>query len=216
MKFGGLLGALVVGLIMQATPAHASDKPERLTVVTAGDSITEGVGARRGWSWPDQLSRKESSRIDVVNVGHKGACLLLRGCIHPDTLLKSFRSEVLRLRPDVAIVSIGRNDLCHITVSDYKDTLRGLRRDAESVGTRLIYGTITPVNKRWGYPCETQQAELNTWLRKRTSTIDFADALSTRAGELRKGYDSGDGLHPNAAGYRVMARLAARSLLAEQ
>lgn len=77
-----------------------------------------------------------------------------------------------------------------------------------------MFGTITPVNDRWPWPCEDQAAEINAWLRQMPETIDFAAALANRDGELLRAYDSGDGLHPNGLGYRVMARVAAVALRA--
>lgn len=206
--------SLLVNLGLFASPTHAAPpRAERLTVVTAGDSITAGAGTvSRRFGWPGRLHRQNMRTMDLTNVARSASCLRFDGCGYGETLLSSFRRDVLSLHPDVAIVAIGRNDLCHISTADYKAGLRELRAEASEQGTRVMFGTITPVNDNWRFPCEDQAAEINEWLRTMPDTIDFAAALANHDGLLPHAYDSGDGLHPNGAGYRVMARTAAQAL----
>jgi len=54
------------------------------------------------------------------------------------------------------------------------------------------------------------RAAINAWIPKpghSDTVIDFDQALRdpTRPERLNPAYDSGDGLHPNEAGYRAMA-----------
>lgn len=205
-----LVAALVAITLAPAASANAAKAKDydHTFVITAGDSITDGAGAAKGWSYPDQLGRMYRKDIKVKNVGHGASCLVFEGCAWGETLQETFRREVLALRPDVAIVAIGRNDLCHTSTADYKVAMRKLRLDGERVGVQVIYGTITPPNKKWAWPCEEQAAEINEWLLRRPSTIDFAAAVKGPDGTLRKGYDFGDGLHLNGYGYRAMAKAA--------
>lgn len=205
-----LIAAVLLGFGI-ATPAHADD---RLNVVTAGDSITHGDGAAKHWSYPDQLGRMYRDDLKVTNLAHSSSCLITQGCGYGETLTDTFDREILALHPDVVIISIGRNDLCHVSAYRYKTALRALRDAAQEQGARVLYGTITPANERWQWPCEDQAAELNKWMLKRPGTIDFASAVADRHGALRKAYDYGDGLHQNGAGYRAMARAAGVTLSA--
>ena len=208
--------ALLISLGAITAPASAdkASHPPALRVVTAGDSISAGAGTvSRRFSWPGRLHRRNLRTIDLTNVARSASCLIAEGCGYGETLASSFRRDVLSLRPDVAIVAIGRNDLCHVSTSDYKATMRNLRVEAEKVGVRVIFGTITPPNERWQWPCEDQAAEINEWLLRMPGTIDFASAIAGRDGLLRKRYDFGDGLHPNGRGQQAMARAAEAALL---
>lgn len=191
--------------------ADRGEPIDRLRVVTAGDSITYGAGAAKGDSYPDQLARMNPN-LQVINAGHSASCLVYRHCGHPESLVRTFENEVLGQDPDVIIISIGRNDLCHIPTTRYKRSMQALRHAGEAAGAEVIFGTITPPNERWQFPCEEQAVEINKWLMKRASTIDFAGALGNHAGSLRKVYDHGDGLHPNAVGYKAMAKAASERI----
>lgn len=210
--------AVLFGLL--TNPATAADHMRAdastkhpLRIVVAGDSIAAGGGTvSRRFGWPGRLHRRNLAAIDMVNVGHGSSCLLTAECGYPDRLLDTFDKEVLSARPDVIIVAIGRNDLCHMTTSDYIRAAKSLRRKARSAGAEIRFGTITPANERWTWPCEEQAVEINDWLRTLPGTIDFATAVGDTSGQLRRRYDYGDGLHPNGQGHRVMARAAEKAL----
>lgn len=207
--------AIALATTLSAPITATAATPDRLTIVTAGDSTVAGAGTTsRRFGWPGRLHRRNLNTIDVTNVGHSASCLVADGCGHAGgTLLSTFRKEVLSLRPDIAIVSIGRNDLCHVSTEKFIAAAKTLGRDAEAVGVDLHFGTIAPVNERWKWPCEEQAAEINEELRRLPGTIDFAAALANHQGELPKRYECGDGLHPNGDGYRVMARAVEDALL---
>lgn len=204
------IAATITALLLPAAPANAAKAKEydRTFVITAGDSITDGAGANHRWSYPAQLGRMNRKTLKVKNVGHGASCLVFESCAWGDTLLETFKSEVLDLRPDIAIVAIGRNDLCHTPTADYKAAIRTLRTTGERVGVQVIFGTITPPNRKWAWPCEDQAAEINDWLLRDPTTIDFAAAVRAHDGTLRHAYDYGDGLHMNGYGYRAMAKAA--------
>lgn len=211
-----LLIALLLSLGVFSAPAQADERPTKinpLSIVTAGDSITAGAGtASRRFGWVGQLHRRHLGETDVDNVARSASCLVAKGCGYSERLVDTFAEEVLSKRPDVAIVAIGRNDLCHVTTAQYVRAAKSLRRQATSVGVDLRFGTITPPNERWAWPCEEQAAEINDWLRTLPGTIDFAAAMSNSDGLLPHRYDHGDGLHPNERGYAVMSNVAEKAL----
>lgn len=209
MKLISTLIATLVAMfgLVPVAAAQGGERIHRPVIVTAGDSITYGAGAVKEMSYPAQLQRMNPN-LKVINAGHSASCLVYRHCGHPDSLVRTFDNEVLGQNPDIIVISIGRNDLCHIPTTRYKRALQGLRKAGEAAGAEVIFGTITPPNERWQFPCEEQAVEINEWLEKRSTTIDFARALSDHHGSLRKVYDHGDGLHPNDVGYRAMAKAA--------
>lgn len=175
-------------------------------VVAAGDSIVLGSGAPAGQSWPDHLRASCGNKCTVSNVGEGGTCLVSTAC--GETLLSTFDAEVLAQRPAVAIVSIGRNDLCHVPTDTIIDAYLRLRGRARNAGVRIYFGTITPAGTGWRWPCEEQRIEVNTRLRQMPNVIDFEQLVINQRGLLRWIYDSGDGLHLNSTGYSVLGRAA--------
>ncbi|MCX7007656.1 MAG: GDSL-type esterase/lipase family protein [Kiritimatiellaeota bacterium] len=91
-------------LLALALCAHAA--PTR--VACLGDSITHGVGAEAGWSWPEQLDRMLDEHWDVRNYGHSGASVAKE---EKNTIWnqKEYRDALL-LHPDVVLILLGTND----------------------------------------------------------------------------------------------------------
>lgn len=151
----------------------------------------------------------------VKNVGHGNSCLIADDCLYGTRLVDSFDDEVLSLQPDLILVGIGRNDLCHLPTELLVVGYQDLRARAGAAGVPIRFATITPVNGSWPYPCEEQRVEVNDWLRTLPGTIDMETRVSTPAGLLRSAYDYQDGLHFNARGYEAMGRFALRTVRAD-
>lgn len=209
-RLGTLLALLAVtlGVIVAVSLAEPAHGRTPRTVVAAGDSITQGVGAPAGQSWPDWLRSSSGDTISVSNVGHGGSCLVFTGCGYGPTLLQTFDSEVLAQRPAATIVAPGRNDLCHVSTDVLIDAILRLRGRARAAGVTFYVGTITPAGAGWPWPCEQQRVEYNTRLRQMPNVIDFEAAVINQRGVLRWVYDSGDGLHLNSAGYQQLGATA--------
>jgi len=198
--------AFVAALLVTVGLASPANGQVSERYVAAGDSIVMGAGAPVGYSWPSQLQIRCGSTCAVSNVGHGASCLVFTGCGHGETLLSSFDREVLVPGVTTALVSIGRNDLCHVSTDELMDGYKRLRGRARNVGVTVYFGTITPAGTGWPWPCELQRMEVNERLRDMPNVIDFERLVINRHGLLRWKYDSGDGLHLNAAGYSVLAR----------
>lgn len=202
-------------LAMPSPAASATGNPPsggRMLIVTAGDSIVAGSGVDAGKAWPDYLKAECGVSCRVENVAVGGTCLVSFGCGWPTRLLDSFDRDVLSRRPDLILVGVGRNDLCHTPTRAFLAGFRDLRARARAAGVPIRFTTITPVAASWQWPCEEQRIEVNTWLRTLSGTVDFEARTSTPHGLLRSRFDSGDGLHMNARAYRALGRMAARSI----
>jgi lysophospholipase L1-like esterase len=169
-------------------------------VVAVGDSITWGVGTahpgRQGWP----------GRIGAQRVAHISGCLV-NSCWHQLPAVDTWRRQVLVLHPDVVIVAYGFNDLVGSRSRRIMIGLRRVLRMDTGHGITTYVATLTPLHP--GHALEPFRADLNARIRRvfGAELIDFDDALAVD-GVLPIEYDSGDGLHPNAAGYRVMAHVA--------
>jgi lysophospholipase L1-like esterase len=83
---------------------------------------------------------------------------------------------------------------------------------AHADGLRIYGATLTPFKgaKYWTGAGEAKRQALNAWIlhgNRFDGVIDFATVLEDPSDpeRLNRMYDSGDHLHPNAAGYTHMA-----------
>lgn len=202
------------------------------TVVTLGDSITDGNGStpdadRR---WPDALAARLAPHgVGVANAGISGARLLGDGM--GQNALARFERDVLA-QPGVTdvIVLLGINDIgwpgspfapgeAPVTLEDLAAGYRQLAAAAHVRGVRVTAGTLppfegalegTPYAGHYSPAKERLRVQLNDWIRSAgifDVVADFDAVLRDPAHprRLRAGYDSGDHLHPGDAGYRAMA-----------
>ena len=105
-------------------PQTGALKPGPITVVTLGDSLTEGQGDDGGTGYPgrlpDLLAAKGRPGSTVVNVGHSGwdTQMLIDGAEDRPSELAEARTAIADAqsagRPVVALVLIGSNDLWYL------------------------------------------------------------------------------------------------------
>lgn len=214
---------LVTEVDVRATNHHA-------VVVTLGDSITDGaidpVSGDRGW--PGALARRvAASRIAVVNAGIGGNRLLDGPPMFGAAALARFDRDVLSV-PGITdlIVLEGINDigqsgpgamLGETPLMDPRALIAALSQlidRAHERGLMVYGGTLLPFAGAQYYSVarDTVRAAVNAWIRgsgRFDAVIDFDAALRQTNDplRLRSEFDSGDHLHPSAAGYRAMGAL---------
>ncbi|GAA2847841.1 GDSL-type esterase/lipase family protein [Nonomuraea rubra] len=185
--------------------------PEPVRVVAAvGDSFTVGVGSETGHGWADLLAHL--SGVPVLNEGVSGGKVLAAGTGRPAEV--RLTAEVLT-KPGIGtvIVQAGVNDLgAGARADDLVAAYRRMAAAAHAAGVRVIGGTITPFA---GADYHTEQGErarqaVNAFIREGgafDAVADFDAALRDPAAPARllPRYDSGDHLHPSAAGHQAMA-----------
>lgn len=197
-------------------------------LVTFGDSITEGAGASRAMSWPDQLGRLLAANARgrcwaIANEGISGNRLLSTG--RGPNALARFDRDVLSV-PGVTHVVIleGINDIGK--VRDPKDwqppavnliaAYEQMLARAKARGLKVIIGTLLPYEgAAYADAAGEQRREtVNAWIRANAKRfdglIDF-DAAMREPGKptvMRLAEQIGDHLHPNDAGYARMAKTA--------
>jgi lysophospholipase L1-like esterase len=200
-------------------------------LVATGDSITDGYGVApdSNGRWTDLLAarlRKENMVYGVVNAGIGGGRMLRDGL--GTNLAARFDRDVLsRAGVTHALVLIGVNDLggLHRNTPDLPPERRQLLAElmmayrqlaarAHAHGVCLIGATLTPyADSGYYHPGTENEADrqaLNEWIRHSGVFDAIADtdaALRDPAQPQRmlKAVDSGDGLHPSAAGYAAIA-----------
>lgn len=212
----------------------------RPVLVAFGDSITEGCDCDMSfhpWDYPDQLAQllahgPDGLRWVVINSGISGNQLLHNGAqrVGPSALAR-FRRDAIEIQGVRVIVLLeGINDIgFHDSVPNKhlvsaKQIIAGYReliRQAHARGVRVYVGTLTPYEgASYASPAgEIVRHQVNAWIRRGKGfdgVIDFDHVLHDPAHPLPylNAYQRGDNLHPNVAGYRLMARTVYRELFA--
>ncbi len=178
-----------------ALPPHATGR-----VVFYGDSITDG------WQLDQAFPGKS-----YINRG-------ISGQTTPQMLVR-FEQDVVELHPAAVLILAGTNDIAgntgYLTVDMIEANFRAMSAIAQASAIRVILASTLPTD---GYPWRPgiQPAGeirlLNHWLEKYCmlngfTYLDYYTALASPDGGMRTGL-SRDGVHPNAAGYAMMAPLA--------
>jgi lysophospholipase L1-like esterase len=202
-------------------------------VAILGNSITDGRGSgtNKQNRWPDILSmrllkNKATQRIGVLNMGIGGNCVL-KGGLGP-TALDRFQRDVLDNKGvRWLIIMEGVNDIG--TTKDSTEALEVVKNlkiaystmidKAHSLGIKVYGGTITPIKKSFYYTDYREKARdsINNWIRNSgqfDAVIDFDKAIRNPKDPLTilPEAQSGDYLHPNELGYRMMGEAVELSL----
>ncbi len=167
------------------------------TVVCFGDSLTAGYGAPAGASYPDDLRKtlaQAGSRAVILNQG-------ISGNTTKDGLARV--NQILSLHPAIVVLELGANDgLRGFPVTDIKENLERVIKQLQSVHVRiLLVGMKLPTNLGPDYidpydalfPALAAKYKLPLVPFILDGVYDHDELLSP------------DNLHPNAAGYRVVA-----------
>jgi lysophospholipase L1-like esterase len=196
------------------------------TVVTFGDSITEGFGSTvnefRGWSdrLAERLAENSATRgWSVANAGINSNRLLHNG---PGMgALARFDRDVLSVPGVAALILLeGINDIGYSTTvppeavaaDDIIAAYRQILRRAHARGIAVIGATIMPYEGAHYFVPEGEQVRqtVNRWIRTGDAfdgVIDFDAAMRDPAhpAQVEPSLQRGDHLHPNDAGYAAMA-----------
>jgi len=183
-------------------------QPGRPRVVFLGDSITDG------WRLNEYFPER-----DFVNRGISGQIT--------GEMLGRMKADVIDLRPVVMLVLAGTNDIARgVSLETIQNNLTMLADLAEAHQIKPLFASLLPVSdyhkdrnpqfeqtKR--RPPATMR-ELNAWLagfcrQRNCAYVDYFTALADSSGLLKADL-ADDGLHPNSAGYRLMAPLALEAI----
>ena len=195
-------------------------------VVAFGDSITDGYQSNVGANtrWPDRLADRLTAKapgrpMGVVNAGIGGNRVMSDGviAIFGQAALSRFDRDVLSVPGATHVVVLeGVNDLGASKTDPPKaETLiagyRQLIERGHAHGLKMIGATILPYGGAgyFGAPGEAERQKINAWIRTSHAfdgVVDFDAATRDPAKpeRMRLELQSGDWLHPNDAGYRVM------------
>jgi lysophospholipase L1-like esterase len=177
-------------------------------VIFLGDSITD--------AWRLDTSFPGKPYINRGIAGQTTSQMLVR-----------FRQDVIDLRPKVVVILAGTNDIAGNTgpmsLEEIEANFTSMLELARAHGIAVVLSSIIPVH---GYTPQSDLSfplrppekilELNRWLKSTCAAgghvyLDYFSAMVDDKGFLKPGLAE-DGLHPNRAGYAVMAPLAAGAI----
>jgi lysophospholipase L1-like esterase len=177
-------------------------------VVFIGDSITDY------WKISDYFPGKP-----YVNRG-------IDGQTTPQMLVR-FRQDVINLHPKVLVVLAGTNDIAGVTGRESNEDIEAnyttMAELARMHRIRVVFSSLLPV---YDYTEDSKESfalrprprilALNRWLRHYCAAhglvyLDYFSRLVDGKGMMQRAL-SDDGLHPNAAGYKIMAPLAEKAI----
>ena len=181
-------------------------------IVFIGDSITQ--------LW--ELSCYFPASLRIVKRGISGDQMRY--------IARRFEADVVQLHPRWCVLLAGINDSWELEydpaaftggedpqqllerVKGYFDAVMQQARDA---GIPLVVCSVLPVNMPYRQ-CDAQRNEyilrLNAYLRERCAQqgltyVDYHTAMTDSTGQRMRAGLTHEGLHPNAAGYKIMAKI---------
>ncbi|OGZ45566.1 MAG: hypothetical protein A2756_00945 [Candidatus Ryanbacteria bacterium RIFCSPHIGHO2_01_FULL_48_27] len=188
---GFLLAVAVVGASLWRLFLYVSsfvDAPHGGTnIIVFGDSLTEGIGASPGHDFVSLLSR--SLGIPIINAGRSGDTTA--------SALGRLERDVLSRDPKVVVVELAGNDsLQRYPIDETFKNLRTIIGRIHAVG-----GGVVLVGIRGGLLSDRYKSEYRKLVRD-TKVSFVPDILGGILGDPKLMYD---GIHPNDAGYVIVA-----------
>lgn len=207
----------------------------RSLIVAFGDSITDGYSSTldKDKRWPDRLAERLAADrttrgVGIVNAAISGNRILTDGAIplFGPSAISRFDRDVLSM-PGITTVLLleGINDIgqakdnppsADALIAGY----RQLVARAHAKGVRIVAGTLLPYAGAAYFRAKGEEIRIaiNHWMLTSNTfdaVIDFDKVMRDPAHpeRLRADLHSGDWLHPNDAGYRVMGDAVPISLL---
>ena len=201
----------------------------RGTVVTLGDSITDGYQSTTSANarWPNDLARRldalPGETLSVADAGISANQVLTGGGQAGVSALSRFNRDVVQQAgaKDVIVLE-GINDigLSSASASSIIAGYQQLIADAHAARLKIFGATLTPFKGSSYWTPARQQTwdDVNTWIRTSGAfdgVIDFDKATADPSDPemYYPPYDSGDHLHPSDAGYQAMANAISLGML---
>jgi lysophospholipase L1-like esterase len=138
-------------------------------------------------------------------------------------MLVRFRQDVIALDPAVVVILGGTNDIAGntgpSTLEMIEDNIASMTELAQANHIRVVLASVLPVyDYPWKRGLEPAQKiiTLNAWIkayaaRVGATYVDFHTAMADEREGMRPALTR-DGVHPNEAGYRVMAPLVEHAI----
>ena len=187
------------------------------TVVVMGDSISDGLNLAPDTDtrWPDRLAARVAPLgLAVVNEGVSGDEVTVDQATAPSIQTRWSTDGLGPAGVRTIIEQGGINDIrTGVPVTVLEAAQQQLIASAHTAGVRVLLTTLTPMAGSSGDNAteESARSAYNAWAESGASgadgVVDLDAALRDPANPaaMLAAYNSGDNLHPNAAGDEVVA-----------
>lgn len=134
-------------------------------------------------------------------------------------MLVRFKQDVVNLKPAVVVILAGINDIAGntgpSTLEMIEDNLSSMAEIARANGIKVVMSSVLPAYDfpwRKGMEPAEKVVKLNVWIKSYAEShkcvyLDYFTSMSDDKHGLKSEL-SGDGVHPNLAGYKLMEPLA--------
>jgi lysophospholipase L1-like esterase len=184
----GSLVAVLAGLwLMLRTPPVKNRDSRGTSVITFGDSLTAGYGARHGEDYPSRLAALLGR--DVLNAGVSGDTT--------EMALARIDADVLAHDPRLVIVGLGGNDfLQNVPLDATESNLRAIVRKIHDRGSMVVL---------LGFRFPSLQKNYEAMYERIADDEECLLIPDLLDGILADPSLKSDEIHPNGSGYALMA-----------
>jgi len=204
-------------LFMLLVSLVAVSAAEPIKVACVGDSITQGVGAEPGKSYPSQLQALLGAGYTVGNFGVSGRTLLSKGDL-PYVREKRYQ-EALAIEPDVVVIMLGTNDTKPQNwkfekefEADYRALVESFKKLKSKPRIFLCLPSRGP--EKPGNIFEGNLRKLRPRIEKLASALG-CKVIDMNAALGKKPEMLADTVHPSTAGAAELAKAAAKAIQAK-
>jgi lysophospholipase L1-like esterase len=188
-----LAGAIVIALVIITKTDAKIEIPQNAVILAFGDSLTEGYGAKEDESYPVRLGK--ILNMQVINAGISGE-VTQKGAARLPSLLDE-------IKPDIVILCHGGNDI--IRKYDLQKTKQNLAYMINLIRNKNAVVILVGVPSFNGFLIDTN--DIYDELADEYNLIYEDAVLSEIIKSPALKYDQ---IHPNAAGYGLMAENLAK------
>lgn len=172
-------------------------KPARFIVL--GDSVSDGFG----------LTTYATEYRSVIQSNYAEAVCNDSSSYNVTSNVLMAMPEILAHKPGTAILMIGGNDLfLNVPTAQWKTQYSNIVSQLQGDGVLIKHCLPTPRNN-------VDLRPLRDWILTNypgPNLIDLWTPLLNGVSGLKPGYDTGDGVHPNAAGHTLMGSIIRTNL----
>src|SRR4030095_8470387 len=174
-------------------------------IIAFGDSITYGYPFGNKYSWVELLSEKLG--IKILNAGANGDALR--------NLQNRLLIDVVDQRPDYVLLMGGTNDVYQGSIpADMEERFKKILKVLKENKIKAVLGIPPPVTEK---EMEERLAKFRRFVKKTAKdlnlpVINFYDPFFEAKKKRPNPSLLEDGVHPSAAGYKLMAEVAHSAL----